>query len=109
MDDPSNGFDPAEIAGLLESRAADAMGLNQRYLNPQLGRVVQTLGFDREWVRGRGSHLIDSEGHEYLDLLSGYGVFSLGRNHPYVKAQLKGVLEADTPSMPQLGVTTLAG
>jgi ornithine--oxo-acid transaminase len=99
----------AEVAELLELRRSETMELNQRYLNPQLGRVVQTLGFDREWVHGRGSHLIDSEGHEYLDLLSGYGVFSLGRNHPYVKAQLQGVLEADTPSMPQLGVTTLAG
>jgi ornithine--oxo-acid transaminase len=99
----------AEVAELLELRRSEAMELNQRYLNPQLGRVIQTLGFDREWASGRGSHLIDSEGHEYLDLLAGYGVFSLGRNHPYVKAQLQGVLEADTPSMPQLGVTTLAG
>jgi ornithine--oxo-acid transaminase len=36
-------------------------------------------------------------------------VFSLGRNHPYVKDQLQRVLAADTPSMPQLGVSTLAG
>ena len=85
------------------------MALNQRYLNPQLGRVVQTLGFDRDWVRGEGAHLIDRTGARYLDLLSGYGVFSLGRNHPYIKSQLQGVLEADTPSLPQLGISTLAG
>src|SRR5947209_2974231 len=85
------------------------MGLNQRYLNPQLGRVVKTLGFDRDWTHGRGSLLIDREGHEYLDLLSGYGVFALGRSHPYVKEQLGRVLAADPPSLPQLGVTTLAG
>ena len=54
------------------------MDLNQRYLNPQLGRVVQTLGFDRDWVRGEGAHLIDQDGSRYLDLLSGYGVFSPG-------------------------------
>src|SRR6202035_1688673 len=99
----------AEVAQLLELRRSEAMALNQRHLNPQLGRVLQTLGFDREWVRGEGAHLIDRDGARYLDLLAGYGVFSLGRNHPYVKAQLQGVLEADTPSMPQLGVTTLAG
>jgi ornithine--oxo-acid transaminase len=85
------------------------MALNQRYLNPQLGRVVRTLGFDRDWVSGHGAHLIDREGHEYLDLLSGYGVFALGRNHPEVRRQLQRVLEADLPSMPQLGVSTLAG
>jgi ornithine--oxo-acid transaminase len=85
------------------------MALNQRHLNPKLGRVVQTLGFDRDWAKGRGPYLIDRGGAEYLDLLSGYGVFSLGRNHPYVKAQLEQLLAADTPSLPQLGVSTLAG
>ena len=109
MEVTNNGFDGSEIRGLLESRAEEAMALNQRYLNPQLGRVVQTLGFDRDWVRGEGAHLIDRTGARYLDLLSGYGVFSLGRNHPYIKSQLQAVLDADTPSMPQLGVSTLAG
>jgi ornithine--oxo-acid transaminase len=85
------------------------MALNQRHLNPKLGRVVQTLGFDRDWAKGQGPYLIDRTGNQYLDLLSGYGVFSVGRNHPYVKAQLEQVLAADTPSMPQLGVSTLAG
>jgi ornithine--oxo-acid transaminase len=98
-----------EIAALLELRATDAMALNQRHLNPKLGRVVRTLGFDREWVEGRGAYLIDSSGEAYLDLLSGYGVFSLGRNHPFVKDQLQRVLAADSPSLPQLGVSTLAG
>jgi ornithine--oxo-acid transaminase len=104
-----NGRYPDEIAELLESRGDEAMALNQRYLNPQLGRVVQTLGFDRDWVRGEGAHLIDRRGERYLDLLSGYGVFSLGRNHPYIKSQLQSVLAADTPSLPQLGISTLAG
>jgi ornithine--oxo-acid transaminase len=98
-----------EVAELLELRAAEAMALNQRHLNPKLGRVIQTLGFDRDWAKGRGPYLIDREGNEYLDLLSGYGVFSLGRNHPHVRAELEQVLRADTPSLPQLGVATLAG
>jgi ornithine--oxo-acid transaminase len=98
-----------EIADLLDDRAGQAMALNQRYLNPQLGRVVRTLGFHREWTEGRGAYLIDRSGQEYLDLLSGYGVFALGRNHPYVRSQLERVLCANTPSMPQLGVSTLAG
>ncbi|HET9721092.1 MAG TPA: aspartate aminotransferase family protein [Solirubrobacteraceae bacterium] len=106
-----NGSRPSlpDVADLLELRAGDAMELNQRYLNPQLGRVIRTLGFDRDWVAGRGSHLIDRRGDEYLDLLAGYGVFSLGRNHPEVKRQLQAVLELDLPTLPQLGVSTLAG
>jgi ornithine--oxo-acid transaminase len=98
-----------QIAELLQQRSGEAMALNQRYLNRQLGRVLRTLGFDREWAEGRGPYLIDRQGDEYLDLLSGYGVFALGRNHPYVKDQLQGVLMADSPNLPQLGVSTLAG
>src|SRR3954470_9899515 len=100
---------PPDVADLLERRSAEAMALNQRHLNPQLGRILRTLGFDKEWVSGRGSYLIDRQGHEYLDLLSGYGVFSLGRSHPYVKEQLAKVLAADTANLPQLGVSTLPG
>ena len=98
-----------DLAELIELRAGEAMELNQRYLNRQLGRVVKTLGFDREWVHGRGPYLIDSTGDEYLDLYGGYGVFSLGRNHPFVREQLRGVMAADPANLPQLGVTTLAG
>jgi ornithine--oxo-acid transaminase len=105
----SNNSHPPDVADLLELRSADAMALNQRHLNPQLGRILRTLGFDREWVEGRGPYLIDRQGNEYLDLLSGYGVFSLGRSHPYVKEQLTRVLAADTANLPQLGVSTLPG
>jgi ornithine--oxo-acid transaminase len=106
------GADPLglpDLGELISRRSGEAMTLNQRYLNRQLGRVVRTLGFDREWVHGRGSHLVDKQGDEYLDLLAGYGVFSLGRNHPEVKRQLQSVLAADPANLPQLGVTTLAG
>ena len=106
---PTNNRDSFDVAELLELRAGEAMALNQRYLNPQLGRVLRTLGFDRDWAVGRGAYLIDREGREYLDLLSGYGIFALGRNHPYVRSELQRVLAADTPNLPQLGVSTLAG
>jgi ornithine--oxo-acid transaminase len=36
-------------------------------------------------------------------------VFGLGRSHPFVKAQLHALIDSDPPSLPQLGVSTLAG
>jgi ornithine--oxo-acid transaminase len=108
----SNGFHNWEINDLATLRAAhtgEGLALNQRYLNRQLGRVLQTLGFDREWERGEGPYLIDSEGQQYLDLYAGFGVFGLGRGHPFVKAQLHALIDSDPPSLPQLGVSTLAG
>ena len=94
---------------ILAGRIGEEMALNDRYLNPQLGRILRTLGFDRVWVRGEGAHLIDSQGRRYLDLFGGYGVFALGRNHPEVIAAVREVLEAQTANLPQLGVTLLSG
>ncbi|MQA73928.1 MAG: aminotransferase class III-fold pyridoxal phosphate-dependent enzyme [Solirubrobacterales bacterium] len=94
---------------ILDRRAGEEMALNDRYLNPQLGRIVRTLGYDRRWVAGDGAYLIDDRGNRYLDLLSGYGVFALGRNHPEVAAAIEQVMDARTANLPQLGVTLLAG
>ena len=99
----------ATVAEQLAARAGDAMALNDRFLNPQLGRIVRTLGFDRVWVRGEGAHLIDADGTRYLDLLSGYGTFAIGRNHPDVVAALHGLLDAHSANLPQLGVSVLPG
>jgi ornithine--oxo-acid transaminase len=97
------------IRALLTSRAGEEMALNDRYLNPQMGRILRTLGFDRRWVGGDQTHLIDSDGERYLDLIAGYGVFALGRNHPDVVAAVQDVLAAGTANLPQLGVTLLSG
>jgi ornithine--oxo-acid transaminase len=97
------------IGEIIETRSGEALELGDRYVNRQLGRIVRTLGFDRDWRHGEGAYLIDADGERYLDLLSGYGVFAVGRNHPEVLAGLRATLEARTASLPQLGVTALPG
>src|SRR5579871_6719330 len=96
------------LAETLSARSGEAMELNDRFLNPQLGRIVRTLGFDREWVRGEGAHLIDAEGARYLDLISGYGTFAVGRNHPDVIAELHALLDAHTATGAVEGAIKLA-
>ncbi len=97
------------IHELLSDRVGEELALGDRYLNPQMGRILRTLGFDRTWVGGDRAYLIDSEGRRYLDLIAGYGVFALGRNHPDVIAGVQDVLAAATANLPQLGVTLLSG
>jgi ornithine--oxo-acid transaminase len=99
----------ASVAEILERRRGEEMTLNDRYLNPQMGRILRTLGFDKVWVGGQGAHLIDAAGERYLDLFGGYGVFALGRSHPEVIAALEQVIAARTGNLPQLGVTLLSG
>ena len=76
------------------ARTGEELALNDRYLNPQIGRIVRTLGFDKVWTGGEGAHLIDSEGERYLDLFGGYGVFAIGRNHPQAIAAIEQVMAA---------------
>jgi ornithine--oxo-acid transaminase len=100
---------PPPLAQIIAERTGEEMELNERHLNPQMGRILKTLGFDRVWTGGEGSHLIDSTGERYLDLFGGYGVFAVGRNNPEVIASMRELLEAQTGNLPQLGVTLLSG
>src|ERR1700681_1822099 len=100
---------PPSIREILDSRTGEEMALNDRFLNPQMGRILRTLGFDKVWTGGQGAHLIDSDGERYLDLFGGYGVFAIGRNHPEALAAIEEVMQARTGNLPQLGVTLLSG
>jgi ornithine--oxo-acid transaminase len=42
-------------------------------------------------------------------LLSGWGVFAIGRNHPALRRALESVLDAELPNLVQLDVSVLAG
>ena len=98
-----------EIDGLFAEAEADRYTLHARHLNEQMVRVLKTIGFDRAYLRGKGQYLYDREGQQYLDLLSGWGVFGLGRNHPVVRDALKKVLDSDFPNLVQMDVSPLAG
>jgi ornithine--oxo-acid transaminase len=100
---------PPPLSELLAARRGEEMALNDRYLNPQMGRILRTLGFDKVWTGGEGAHLIDADGERYLDLFGGYGVFAIGRNHPEAIAAVRDTMEAATGNLPQLGVTLLSG
>jgi ornithine--oxo-acid transaminase len=100
---------PAPVREILARRTGEEMTLNDRFLNPQMGRILRTLGFDKVWTGGEGAHLIDEDGERYLDLFGGYGVFAIGRNHPEAIAAVEEVMAARTGNMPQLGVTLLSG
>lgn len=97
------------VRELIERRTGEELALNDRHLNPQLGRILRTLGFDRVWTGGEGAYLIDSAGERYLDLFGGYGVFAIGRSHPAAIAAIEEVMAARTGNLPQLGVTLLSG
>jgi len=97
------------LLDVLRERSGQQFDLHEQHLNGQLVRVLKTLGFDRNYVRAEGPYLFDDRGDRYLDLLSGYGVFGVGRNHPTVIRFLREALEAELPSLVQLDASLLAG
>jgi ornithine--oxo-acid transaminase len=100
---------PFNLSELLHDRHGENFQLHAKYLNPQLAKVVKTIGFDRFYERGEGCYLYDDEGKRYLDLLSGFGVFALGRSHPVIKDALRQAIEADLPNMVQMDCALLPG
>jgi ornithine--oxo-acid transaminase len=98
-----------DVSEMFVDRQAQRSSMHVRYLNEQLVRVLKTIGYDVGFQSGQGQYLFDREGTRYLDLLSGFGVFAIGRNHPALRQALKSVLDSDLPNLVQMDVSTLAG
>lgn len=97
------------ITNLLSQHRSDKFELHERYLNAQMVRVLKTIGYDRNYQRAVGQYLYDEHDNEYLDLLSGFGVYAFGRNHPTIINALKEVLSLEMPDLVQLDVSVLSG
>jgi len=97
-----------DLRALLDGRGDD-LDRWARTINPQFVRVLRTIGFDRTWERAEGAYLWDSDGHRYLDMLGGFGMYNVGRNNPRIRAALIDALELDTPGSVQMGATALPG
>src|SRR3981081_4006966 len=98
-----------DVSEMFVDRQAQQSFIHTRSLNEQLVRVLKTIGYDVGFQKGQGQYLFDRDGARYLDLLSGFGVFAIGRNHPVLRDALKSVLDSDLPNLVQLDVSTLAG
>jgi ornithine--oxo-acid transaminase len=97
------------VMKVVEERQGENFRLHNRYLNPKMAQVLKTIGFDRFYVRGEGCYLFDADGQRYLDFLSGFGVYALGRSHPVVKAALQEAIDADLPNLVQMDCALLPG
>ena len=102
----ASGFD---LAALLAERGAERYELHSRYLNPQLPRMLHTIGFDKYYERAEGPYFYDADGNEYLDMLAGFGVFALGRHHPVVRAAVQQVMDLDLPDLTRFDCSPLPG
>src|SRR5262249_38894770 len=98
-----------DTAELFRRHERDRYAMHVRHLDKQMVRVLGAIGYDVGFCRGTGQYLYDREGERYLDLLSGFGAFGIGRNHPALRQALKSVLDAELPNLVQMDVSPLAG
>ncbi|HSB78933.1 MAG TPA: aspartate aminotransferase family protein [Candidatus Methylomirabilis sp.] len=98
-----------DLREMIQRHQGEQWSLLSEYINPQMAKVLKMIGFDPVYVRGQGAHLWDEQGNEYLDMLSGFGVFAVGRSHPKVKEAIRQFLDLDTPNLVKMGTQLLAG
>ncbi|MGH9102194.1 MAG: aspartate aminotransferase family protein [Acidimicrobiales bacterium] len=98
-----------DLRSLLDARRGDGYALHARLLNPQMPRMLHAIGFDTVYERAAGAWLWDGDGRRYLDFLAGFGVFGVGRNHPYVRRVLHDVLDGGLADLVQFDCSLLAG
>jgi acetylornithine/succinyldiaminopimelate/putrescine aminotransferase len=97
------------LGELIASRGGERYALQENLINPQVARVLHTIGFDKVYTRAEGAYLYDDDGADYLDMLAGFGVFNLGRHDPTVRAVLHEVLELGLADLTQFDAPPLAG
>lgn len=99
-------FDLKEI---IAARLGENYKLHERHINRTLVAAQRVIGFDKVYARAEGAYLYDMDNAAYLDFLSGYSVFNIGRNHPVVKQAIRDVLDLDLPNMVQMDCSLLSG
>ena len=84
---------------LLDGQQGRQYELHERYLNPAFVKMIRTIGFDKNYVRGEGARGSSMpRATRYLDLLTGWGMLALGRNHPRVRSILERARRTDCAS-----------
>ena len=99
-------FDLKEI---IAARLGENYELHHKHLNRTLVAAQRVIGFDKVYARAEGAYLYDMDNRAYLDFLSGYSVYNIGRNHPRVNQAIRDVLDLDLPNMVQLDCSLLSG
>ncbi len=98
-----------DLKKILTDATGQARSLHESGINPVFSNVLEMIGFSHEYTQGRGSTLTTLDGREIFDALSGYGVFTMGRNHPTIVRAIQQALEIDAPSLVQMDCSLLSG
>src|SRR5438309_1038501 len=80
-----------DLKEMVAARLGENYQLHERHINRTLVAAQRVIGFDKVYARAEGAYLYDMDNQPYLDFLSGYSVFNIGRNHPVVKQSMRWI------------------
>jgi len=98
-----------DLKALLTDERGHLALLSEERINPALCKALKVIGYNKQYVRGKGAYLFDEAGNRYVDCLSGFGTFACGRNHPAISESLKQAMDLDLPNLVAMGVASLSG
>ena len=98
-----------DISKIITDNIDHANKLYSDNVNSKFAKALKIIGFDKTYVKGKGSYLFDDKGTKYLDMLAGYGAFNIGRGNPVVQQALKDFIDGDYSSLVQMETPVLCG
>ncbi|MCH7505013.1 aspartate aminotransferase family protein [PVC group bacterium] len=98
-----------DLKKILKERTGDMYHLHSKHINKQFVKVVKTIGFDKAYTRANGYYLYDKDNKRYIDFITGYGVFALGRNHPVIVKAIMDFIGSQAPHLLKMDCAVVSG
>jgi len=80
-----------------------------QFVNPHLGELLENIKLDKEYIKGQGCYLYDSQNNQYLDCIANYGAVPFGYNPEEIWQCVMDVKNAEEPSLVQPSALRAAG
>src|SRR5215469_7038152 len=90
------------------SKSADILRNNRKFIPGGVVSVNRATEPEIVFVKGRGAHIWDADGNQYIDYHAAFAPHLLGHNDPYVTESVIRVLNEDA-SLYGSGTTLLEG
>ncbi len=101
--------DRKSMKTIVEEHISSSDHLAKKHVHPKMLSLLELGGFNSVYQKAEGPYLWDGDGNKYLDMLSGGGVYLLGRNNKRIHQALKDVLDMDIPNLTIVNAPVLSG
>lgn len=79
------------------------------FVNPYLGELLENIKMDKEYIRGKGCYLYDSNNNRYLDCIANYGAVPFGYNPDEIWDCIIDIRNSGEPSLVKPSMLNAAG